>query len=313
MGSHLFPSSLGPSSLQHPRPLAADSGGPGREIIRGKACLRLGGPPRRPIHPPDLGEVPWLRTGRPALGARPTEASTLKQAETRQREAAAEPGPRVVVGRGQRCPRDRDRCGAEMHAGPGSLSEGGRGGRPSSAKPWGERQQLASRPQGSRRRAPARPGRAAAARGEARSRQTEQSGRLAGRPPGGGFAAVWRFCHISDSQKGRGGRTQLFLAETVSPGGLGALRPDPGLPVTGASPGPSGQLGLSEGPARSWLPSLHLALGLSSGPRPRASGRGGVGRGPRGSVPQGSLSPSWNTDQKKPCLPAANCFLPTGP
>lgn len=126
---------------------------------------------------------------------------------------------------------------------------------------------------------PARPGRAAAARGEARSRQTEQSGRLAGRPPGGGFAAVWRFCHISDSQKGRGGRTQLFLAETVSPGGLGALRPDPGLPVTGASPGPSGQLGLSEGPARSWLPSLHLALGLSSGPRPRASGRGGWGGG----------------------------------
>lgn len=166
-----------------------------------------------------------------------------------------------------------------MHAGPGSLSEGGRGGRPSSAKPWGERQQLASRPQGSRRRAPARPGRAAAARGEARSRQTEQSGRLAGRPPGGGFAAVWRFCHISDSQKGRGGRTQLFLAETVFPGGLGALRPDPGLPVTGASPGPSGQLGLSEGPARSWLPSLHLALGLSSGPRPRASGRGGSGGG----------------------------------
>lgn len=44
--------------------------------------------------------MPWLRTRRLALGARPTEASTLKQAETRQREAAAEPGPSVVVGWG---------------------------------------------------------------------------------------------------------------------------------------------------------------------------------------------------------------------
>lgn len=158
-------------------------------------------------------------------------------------------------------------------------------GAPILLKPWRERQQLTSRPEGNWRQVPTRPGRTAAAREKPVLARRKRAGRLwgwpAGRPPGGGFAAVWRFCHISDSQKGRVGRTQLFLAETARthapclPVASVPCALTPGLPVTGASPGPSGQRGLSEGPARSWLPRLHLALGRSRGAQTQGVWEGG--------------------------------------